>query len=116
MIILSETTDKIQDVLGGNVTANQLQCMASWRDVTTTTCVPGRTLAVTNNTSDVDLVGSPTGSTQRVIDFLSVYNPDTVNATVTIKLEANGSEYILWKGTLSAGEMVQYTDASGFVS
>lgn len=116
MIVLTETTDKIQIALAATVAANQLQCMSSWRDVTTTTYVPGRTLVLTNNGSDVDIVGSPSASTQRVVDFLSVYNADTVNATVTVKLDANGTEYILWKGTLATGESMQYTDDSGFIS
>ena len=55
-------------------------------------------------------------STQRVIDFLSVYNRDTVNATVTVKLDANGTEYILWKGILATGEMLQYNDKNGFTT
>ena len=59
MICLTEITDKIQVVLGGAITANQLQCAAFWRDVTTTLYTPGRTLINTNNTTDVDLVGSP---------------------------------------------------------
>lgn len=116
MIVLTETTDRLQVKLDGAVTANQLQCMSSWRDVTTTTYVPGRTLVLTNNTTDVNLVDSPAPSTQRVIDFVSIFNADTVNATVTIKLDANGTDYILWQGTLTAGESVQYTDDSGFVS
>jgi hypothetical protein len=116
MIILTEVTDKIQVVLGGAITANQLQCAAFWRDVTTTTYVPGRTLVNTNNTTDVDVVGSPGSSTQRIVDFLSVYNRDTVNATVTVKLDANGTEYILWKGILATGEMLQYNDKNGFTT
>lgn len=116
MIILTETTDKIQIALAGSVTANQLQCMTSWRDVTTSTFSPGRTLANTNNASDVDIVPSPGASTQRVIDFISVYNKDTVNATVTIKLDANGVEYILWKGTLATEERIEYNDKDGFVA
>lgn len=115
MIVLTETTDKLQAVLGGSVTTNQLQCITSWRDITTTTYVPGRTLILTNNTTDVDIVGAPNSSTQRVIDFITIYNADTVNATITIKLDANGTEYILWKGTLATGESVQYTDDSGFI-
>ena len=114
MIILSQTTDNLQVVLGGNVTASQLQCAAFWRDVTTTDYTPGRTLAVTNNTTDVNVVAAPAASTQRVIDFLSVYNTDTVNATVTVKLDANGTEYILWRGILATGELLQYSDKTGF--
>ena len=114
MIILTETTDRIQIVLAGNVTANHLQCTAFWRDVTTTTFTPGRSVAVSNNTTDVDIVAPPAASTQRVIDLLTIYNRDTVNSTVTVKLDANGTEYILWRGILATGEMLQYNDKNGF--
>lgn len=114
MIILSETTDNLQIVLGGSVTTNQLQCMTSWRDRTSTTFVAGRTLAVTNNTTDVTLAAAPAASTQRVIDYISVYNNDTVNAVVTIKLDANGTEYTLFKVTLAATEKLEYQEGQGF--
>ena len=114
MIILSSTTDQLQAVLGGAVTTNQLQCVSTYRDVTTTTYVPGRTVANTNGTTDVDLVAPPAASTQRVIDSVSIYNRDTVNATVTVKLDINGDEYILWKGVLGTGELLQYNDKNGF--
>jgi hypothetical protein len=48
------------------------------------------------------------------VDFISIYNRDTVNATVTIKMDANSTEYILWKGILAAGETLQYNDKTGF--
>jgi hypothetical protein len=114
MIILSETTDNLQVVLGGTVTTNQLKCFTSWRDRTSTTFVAGRTVAVTNNTTDVNLAAAPASSTQRVIDYISVYNDDTVNATVTIKLDANGTEYILFKTTLATGEKIEYHEGQGF--
>lgn len=114
MIVLTETTDNLQVVLGGAVTTNQLRCMASWRDVTTTVYTPGRTVTNTNSTTDVNLVPSPGSSTQRVVDFLSVYNADTVAATVTVKFDANGTEYALWSGVLSNGERLEYADGQGF--
>ncbi len=114
MIILTETTDNLQAVLAGSVTTNQLQCFASWRDVNTTDYIPGRTLVNTNNTTDVNIVTSPATDTKRVVDFLSIYNRDTVNATVTVKMDANATEYILWKGILAAGETLQYNDKTGF--
>jgi len=113
MIVLT-STDKIQIVLAGNITANHLQCSSFWRDVTATTYTPGRSLAVSNNTTDVDFIASPGESTQRIIDFLSVYNTDTVNSTVTIKIDASGTDYILWKGILATGELLQYNDKAGF--
>lgn len=115
MLVLTQTTDKIQVVLGGNVTTNQLQCFANYRDITTTAYTPGRNALITNNTTDVDLVDAPASSIQRVIDFLTVFNSDTVSATVTIKADFNGTEYILWKGVLNANERVEF-NGNGFKS
>ena len=115
MLVLTETTDTLQVVLAGAITTNQLRCLSSWRDVTTSAYTPGRTVTNTNNTTDVNLVGSPAASTQRVVDLINIYNADTVSATVTVKFDANGTEYILWKGALASGETVSYTDAAGFV-
>lgn len=114
MLVLSEITDNLQAVLGGSVTANQLQCVSNWRDITATAYQAGRTLANTNNTTDVNIVPAPAASTQRVIDFISVFNKDTVSQTVTIKLDANGTEYIIWQGVLNAGERLEYSNSKGF--
>ena len=40
MIILTATTDDIVVYLDGTVATNQLPCIASWRDITTTAYVP----------------------------------------------------------------------------
>jgi hypothetical protein len=114
MIVLTETTDTLQVVLAGSVTANQLRCMTSWRDITTTAYTPGRTVINTNNTTDVSIVGSPASSTQRVVDFISIYNADTAAATVTVKFDANGTEYILFKGQLAVDERLEYQEGQGF--
>jgi hypothetical protein len=114
MIILSETTDNLQVVLAGAITTNQLQCFASWRDRTSTTFIAGRTVVNTNNTTDVNLVPAP-ATGQRVVDFFTIFNRDTVNATITIKLDANGTEYILFKVTLATGEALVYQEGVGFM-
>lgn len=114
MIILSQTTDKIDVVLGGAVTTNELRCFSAYRDITTTGYTPGRNVALTSGTTDVALVASPSSSTQRIIDTIFIYNADTVKATVTIKLDANGTEYILFKGSIPVGCQLQYNDKNGF--
>ena len=114
MLVLTATTDNLQAVLGGAVTTNQLRCVSSWRDVTTTAYTPGRTVTNTNNTTDVNIVPAPAASTQRVVDFVSVYNYDTVNATVTIKFDDNGTEYIIFKATLVTGGRLEYTSEGGW--
>lgn len=114
MLILSTTSDKIQVVLGGNITTNQLTCFSSFRDTTTTSITPGRNVVNTNNTTAVDLVGSPSSSTQRIVDYLSVYNKDTANATVTINLVSTSTNYTQYKATLLSGEKLEYQHGEGF--
>lgn len=114
MIILINTTDKIQVVLGSSITTNQLRCYASYRDVTTSTIEPKRNAINTNNTTLVDLVDSPATSTQRIVDFISVYNADTTSSTVNIQLSDNGTLYELLVSTLSSGERIEYQEGKGF--
>lgn len=114
MIILANTTDNLQIVLGGTVTTNQLNVVTSWRDVTTTAYTPGRTVVNTNNTTDVNIVPAPASSTQRVVDFISVYNADTGDAVVTIKYDANGTEYLIYKDTLQPGDTLRFIEGAGF--
>jgi uncharacterized protein len=77
MIVLTETTDTVQVVLGAAVATAEPTIVSSWRDITTTTYTPGRTVATTNGTTDVNAVGSPAASTQRVVDMIHVHNADT---------------------------------------
>ena len=115
MIILTEATDTLQAVLAAAITTNQLQCFSCWRDITITpTYTPGRSGINTNNTTDVNLVAAPAASTQRVVDLVNIYNRDTVVATVTVKMDLNGTEYILWKGMLDTGETLFYADGKGW--
>lgn len=114
MIVLSATTDKLQAVLAAVVTTSQLDCVASWRDITTTTYTPGRTLSTTNSTTDADIVPAPDASTQRVIDFVSICNTDTVSHTVKVKLDASGTDYVLFVGTIAAGQTITYVEGAGW--
>lgn len=114
MIVLDAATDNLQAVLGGAVTTNQLRCFSSWRDITTTAYTPGRTFVNTNNTTDVNVVPAPAASTQRVVDFVNVFNLDTVSQTVTVKFDANGTEYILWQGVVATLERLEYVDGKGW--
>jgi hypothetical protein len=114
MIVLSTTNDNLLAVLGGTVTTNQLQCFTSWRDRTSTTYAADRTVVNTNNTTDVIIAAAPAASTQRIVDFISVFNTDTVNAEVTIKFNLSGTDYILFKTTLASGEKLEYQEGHGF--
>lgn len=114
MIILSTTTDTLEIVLGGAVATNQLACMVSYRERTSTTFAADRSVVNTNNATPVVLVSSPPVLSQRIVDFISVFNADTANATVTIRFDANETEYILFRTILGAGEKLEYQEGQGF--
>ena len=114
MIVLTNTTDTLQIKLGGNVTYSQLHCFASYRDTTTTSITPGRNALITNNTTAVNIVAAPSASTQRSVEYLSVYNSDIVNSTVTVQFNANGTTYEISVVTLGPGEKLEYDEGFGF--
>jgi hypothetical protein len=65
---------------------------------------------VTNSTTDVTVVSSPGASEQKLIRNITVYNADTVSATVILKLDDGGTERILVRATLATLETLNYTD------
>jgi hypothetical protein len=115
MIVLTNT-DKIQVKLSGAVTLNQLECFASYRDTTTNSITPARNAINTNGTTPVDLVGSPASSTERIVDYLSIYNSDSASAIVTVQYDAGGTAYSLIVTELSFGEKLEYQEGIGFRS
>lgn len=114
MIILSNTTDKIEISLGATVSSFPMYCVSSWRDRTSTTFEAGRTLATASNISDVDISGSPASSTQRLIDYISIYNADINSNTVTIKYHDNGTNYTLFTALLYQGYSLLYSEGDGW--
>lgn len=114
MLTLSATTDAIEVVLATAHTTTALKCVSSWRDITTTTFTPGRTVIDTNGTTPIDAVTGPAASTQRVIDMLSIHNTDSRSHQVTVSFDANGTEYKLRRVALGAGQRLEYTDRLGW--
>lgn len=111
---LTTVNDKLQIVLGGNVTTYQLQCLTTYKVYTATTTVDGKVAINTNNTTDVDLAGAPSSGETYDIQNINVYNRDTVSATVTIKLDVSGTETILYKGVVGVNDVISWTAESGW--
>lgn len=113
-MILDTTTRSLELLLGGAVTTNQLQITSAWVDMTATAITPGNTPNNSNNTTAVVIVASPAASTQRKVSDINVYNADTVNATVTIRLNDNGTRYVKVSQVLQPGYTLQYSDCEGW--
>ncbi|MCX6210905.1 MAG: hypothetical protein NTZ59_15720 [Bacteroidetes bacterium] len=115
MLILATTTDKIQVLLTSAITTNQLDCIATYKDISTTAYSGSSpTLVTTNNTTAVDLVPAPASNVQRIVDFISVYNADTANATVTVRINRNSSTGVLFRCTLATNELLLYVEGKGW--
>ena len=114
MLKLDQTTRKLQAVLSGAVTTNQLPCMVSYSDDNGTTYVGATQLTNTNSTTAVDICAAPGASTVRDIDYLSIRNRDTVAATVTVMLDDNGTDYEIVKAALAVGDQLVYVHGSGW--
>lgn len=111
---LDSTLKSLEVKLGGAVTTNQLDWTVSYVDLLDTdqsvSDVAGGD-GLTNNGTAVTLVAAPAASHTRVIKLVSVYNADTVNATVTIQLNNNGTKRIIFSKTLTTGQTLLYGDS-----
>jgi len=114
MLILDSTLKSIELILSGAVTTNQLPFVTSYIDVTSTTYVPNSNDGVSNNAVAVTTIAAPIASTQRQIKLITVHNADTVSATVTLRLNNNGTFRTICKVVLSTLSQLVYTDGEGF--
>ncbi len=113
MLILAQTTDTIQILLAG-ASVSALPVMATFRDVTTADYTPGRQLTNSNGTTAVDVVSAPAASTQRVIDFINIFNPNVANAVVTVRFNLSGTFFTLQTVTLAQNERLSYQEGHGW--
>lgn len=113
---LSNTNEKIEIVLAGTVTTNQLEWTASYQDITSAgmTLPQSSSQGLTNSTTAVDMVAAPAASTNRQVVYISVYNDDTVDATVKIRKDVGGTEYIYVNQALRAGETLEWSREIGW--
>lgn len=122
MIILDSSLKTIEVVLGGSVTTNQLQWSTSYISKKINCCnnssecdTPTSKDGVTNNSTAITIVTAPTandnvnGYSQNV-EYISVYNSDTVTQTVSIQINDNGTKRILFKATLPTSYQLIYNE------
>jgi hypothetical protein len=116
MIIL-KNTDSLQVLLAGAVAANQAVLFAAFVDVDSVTfaaTAADNSNGLTNSTTAVSWMGSPTSGKVRQAKYLSLYNADTATITATVRINDGTNTRILLKAPLNAGDRLEYTDGRGF--
>lgn len=119
MIYLDRPLRKCEIVLAGAVTTNQWDITAHFFDQipqsTTTLQRGGVQKSNSNNTTDVSIVDAVgQQGIVRNIRLITMHNKDTASSTITVKIDDSGSETILIKQTIAAGESLVYEDGRGF--
>ena len=121
MISLDKTTRKLQVVLAGAITTNQLHVTVSYYDVAAQTksgTEEYRRLVSTNVTASatpVDVCDAPsTNNTVRNIVYLCVHNADTVSATPTVQIDDASTTYKQMSKALTAGQSLVYEHGAGW--
>lgn len=119
MYYLDKPGKKMEIVLAGAVTANQLEITAHyfWHlPQETTTLRRGADKNTTsNNTTDVTIVDAPVLQGHIVnVHSITIHNKDTAPATPTVKIDDNGTESILMKQAIGTGESLVYEDGAGW--
>lgn len=107
MILLNATTKSLEIALAGAVTTNELDFVTSYVDVAQSNfgaSAAAEQDGTSNGTSNVTVLTAPSASTTRQLKELSVYNADTVAATVSVKYNNNGTRRIVTKVTLDPGD------------
>lgn len=108
MITLSGTSDVVRLSLLAATTTNPLEVIFAYVDMTTTTFVPTGGGASVSTIGVTTIISAPVASTQRQVKYLSVFNADTVNTTITVQHFNGVTARTLFKVTLSTLESLVY--------
>jgi hypothetical protein len=104
---LVATTEKLQVELGGAITTLELTIDVTYVDLLSSDqslSAVGAFHGVTSGATPVDVVAAPASGHTRTVQKVSVYNRDSVAATVTIEVNVSGTKYIITKETINAGD------------
>lgn len=104
MIILDSINKTLVVNLLNAVTTKELIWNASWADITATGFLPGSLDGLTTGVTTLAMVPAPAASTQRQIKGLSIYNIDTVPATLLVSINNVTVIRTIIKVTLLADE------------
>lgn len=114
MILLDTVNKSLEVLLAGAVTTTELDFVVAYADHSPSAFVPASSDGVTNGAVAVTMIAAPAASTQRQVKFVSIYNGDTVAATVTVQVNNNATLRVVVKIVLAVGSTLVYVDGRGF--
>jgi len=113
--MLVDTVNRtIELILAGAVTTTELDWVVSYIDGEVTNFFPNVQTGASNGTTAVVILSVPEERAKRLIKTMSVRNRDTATATVTIRLDDNGTRREIYRVALLVNETLIYTDSTGW--
>lgn len=113
MLVLSYfTTDKLQLVTDA---AANVDVVASWVDLVSTTVTPGRSLTNITTATTTDIVAVPGANAYRNVKSMTIRNKHaTTPVNVTVVFNTSGTQYELHKTSLNPGDCLEWIEGVGF--
>ena len=113
-MVIDNTNETIELLLGGAVTTNQATFSCSFNEISSTTFTGSETNGASNNTTPVTLISSPSAGFQRQLRELIIENNDTATMTVTIRYNNTSVTRIIIKAIIDSGDSLTYTADGGW--
>ena len=113
-MFLVDTDDTLEAVLGAAATTTNPSFLVFFADITTSAFTPGKQTGALNGTTGVTIASAPAASTQRQIKGIHIFNADTVEHTVTVRFDDNGTERNLIQIAVAANSVLSWTPETGW--
>lgn len=116
MIILGTPNDSLEMYLAGTVTTNELDWTVNFTQEYFTFGIVAEAMSTgaSNGTTDVTMVAAPVPGARRMVRSIAIYNKDTASATVTVQMNVNGTDRIVVKEALAAGDTLHFENNQGW--
>lgn len=113
MIVLNATSDTLEALLAATATT-QPDYFATFVTTTSTAYTPAESHGALNSASAVTVVSTPGASEIRQIKFISIFNRDNVEHTITVRINDGSGTRVLYTGRVLPNGMIQYSDGEGW--
>lgn len=115
MIVLKDNNDSIEISLASSVATNEADIMVSFDEILGSAKDEGRSLSRSNGTSAVTICDNNEPGYQIYIDYISIFNSDTANITITIKYKSGAQYYNLKTIELLPNEVLEFISGTGWI-
>jgi hypothetical protein len=113
-MILDDTNVSLEAVLEAAVATTQPDFVVEWIEHTTTAATPDANAGALNGVTAAELVAAPGASAAREIKRLSIYNRDTAEIVVRVRLKRASTSYCLGRFILPVAGTLEWSAALGF--